>query len=64
MNIAYYREKGSLSKQKVKLDDGIFVKADLKRLYKEEGKIFWDITLTEGKNREIKRIFKLNEFST
>ncbi|MAX12804.1 MAG: pseudouridine synthase [Candidatus Marinimicrobia bacterium] len=38
-------------------DDGTFVKADLKRLQKEDGKIFWDITLTEGKNREIKRIF-------
>tara|TARA_Y100001970_G_C13960586_1_gene712933 strand:- start:162 stop:860 length:699 start_codon:yes stop_codon:yes gene_type:complete len=45
-------------KKGIQLDDGIFVKADLKRLYKEEGKIFWDITLTEGKNREIKRIFK------
>ena len=44
-------------KKGVRLDDGTFVKADLKRLQKEDGKIFWDITLTEGKNREIKRIF-------
>ena len=34
-----------------------FVKADLKRLDKKDGKIFWDISLTEGKNREIKKIF-------
>ena len=45
-------------KKGIRLDDGIFVKANLKRLYKEDGKIFWDISLTEGKNREIKRIFK------
>jgi len=44
-------------KKGIRLDDGVFVKADLKRLYKEDGKIFWDISLTEGKNREIKRIF-------
>ena len=36
-------------KKGVRLDDGTFVKADLKRLQKEGGKIFWDITLTEGK---------------
>tara|TARA_B100000131_G_scaffold250450_1_gene243855 strand:- start:2033 stop:2731 length:699 start_codon:yes stop_codon:yes gene_type:complete len=44
-------------KKGLRLDDGIFVKANLKRLQKEDGKIFWDISLTEGKNREIKRIF-------
>ncbi|MAV64991.1 MAG: pseudouridine synthase [Candidatus Marinimicrobia bacterium] len=45
-------------KKGVRLDDGDFVKASLKRLAKEDGKIFWDISLREGKNREIKRIFK------
>ena len=44
-------------KKGIYLDDGSFVKARLKRLYKKDGKIFWDIRLTEGKNREIKRIF-------
>ena len=34
------------------------MKADLKRLHKEDGQIFWDIVLMEGKNREIKRIFE------
>ena len=46
-----------LLKKGLRLDDGTFVKADLRRLQKEDGKIFWDISLTEGKNREIKRIF-------
>ena len=44
-------------KKGLRLDDGTFVKANLNRLQKEDGKIFWDISLTEGKNREIKRIF-------
>ena len=44
-------------KKGLRLDDGTFVKANLRRLQKEDGKIFWDISLTEGKNREIKRIF-------
>ena len=35
-------------KKGIRLDDGAFVKADLKRLYKKDGKIFWDITLSEG----------------
>ena len=30
----------------------------MKRLHKENGIIFWEIKLTEGKNREIKRLFK------
>jgi len=44
-------------KKGVRLEDGDFVKANLARLAREDGKIFWRITLTEGKNREIKRIF-------
>ena len=42
----------------ITLDDGDRVKAFFKRLDKKDGKIFWDILLTEGKNREIKRIFE------
>ena len=41
-------------KKGIRLDDGVFVKANMERLYKKDGKIFWDISLTEGKNREIK----------
>ena len=44
-------------KKGIRLDDGVFVRADLKRLDKKDGQIFWNIILTEGKNREIKRIF-------
>ena len=39
------------------LDDGVFMRAHFNRLGKEDGRILWDIVLTEGKNREIKRIF-------
>ena len=45
-------------KKGIKLDDGTRVKASIRRLDKEGGKILWDITLTEGKNREIRRIFE------
>ncbi|MBJ48007.1 MAG: pseudouridine synthase [Candidatus Marinimicrobia bacterium] len=41
----------------IKLDDGDFVTAKIKRVDKKEGKFLWDITLREGKNREIKKIF-------
>jgi len=44
-------------KKGFRLDDGVFMKARFNRLGKEDGKILWDIVLTEGKNREIKRIF-------
>ena len=44
-------------KKGIRFEDGVIMKADLKRLYKEDGQIFWDIVLMEGKNREIKRIF-------
>jgi len=52
-------ENENLSKVKkgIQLDDGTRVKAFIKRLDREGGKIFWDIILTEGKNREIRRIF-------
>ena len=51
-------EKLSKVKEGIQLDDGVRVRAQIKRLHKESGKIFWDIILTEGKNREIKRIFE------
>ena len=44
-------------KKGVRLEDGTYAKAHLKRLYKEKNKIYWDISLNEGKNREIKKIF-------
>ena len=41
----------------VRLKDGDFVTAKIKRIDKKDAKFIWDITLTEGKNREIKKIF-------
>ena len=41
----------------VRLEDGDFVTAKIKRIDKKDSKFIWDITLTEGKNREIKKIF-------
>ena len=41
----------------VRLEDGDFVTAKIKRIDKKDAKFIWDITLTEGKNREIKKIF-------
>ena len=41
----------------VRLEDGDFVTAKIKRIDKKDTKFVWDITLTEGKNREIKKIF-------
>ena len=44
-------------KQGLRLEDGTYVKADLKKINKEKNNIYWDILLNEGKNREIKKIF-------
>ena len=60
----YVKTKGKIEKhflKKIKngyrLEDGTKVKADIK-LISHSGNIFeWDISLKEGKNREIKRIF-------
>ena len=60
----YVKTKGRIESQflnKIKdgyrLEEGVKVKADIK-LISHSGNIFeWDISLTEGKNREIKRIF-------
>ena len=39
------------------LDDGMRVKADIRLISHSDQQFEWDIILTEGKNREIKRIF-------
>ena len=44
-------------KKGIRLEDGMYVKADLKKMYREKNEIYWDISLNEGKNREIKKIF-------
>ena len=50
-----------LEKIKIGINDSIVgkIKADIKLLKNENKSFVWDITLKEGKNREIKRIFKL-----
>ena len=60
----YVKSKGRIENEFLKkikngytLDEGTRVKASIK-LLSHSGNIFeWDIALTEGKNREIKRIF-------
>ena len=47
----------SLSKG-IKIDNNIVVQGKIKRLGKKGGLIHWQVTLCEGKNHEIKRIFK------
>ncbi len=42
----------------ISIGSGQVAKGKMKRLHKENGIIFWEIKLTEGKNREIKRLFK------
>ena len=42
----------------IKLDRGDFAKGKIKRLDRYKGRILWEIILTEGKNREVKRIFE------
>jgi len=39
------------------VEDNIKLKAKIKFLSKEKTTYFWDVVLTEGKNREIKKIF-------
>ena len=60
----YVKTKGSIDNiflKKIKngyiLDDGTKVKAQIKLLSQLGNNFEWDITLKEGKNREIKRIF-------
>ena len=60
----YVKTKGRIEDQFLekikygyKLKDGIKVKADIKLVSSSKNIFEWDIALTEGKNREIKRIF-------
>ena len=41
----------------LRVDDRIKYTATIHYLSSEKNKFFWDVTLTEGKNREIKKIF-------
>jgi len=56
-NIDISVESCSKLKKGIRLENGMHAKADLKKMYKEKNKIYWDISLNEGKNREIKKIF-------
>ena len=47
----------SLSKG-MKIDNGLVVRGKIKRLCKKGGLIHWKVILSEGKNHEVKRIFK------
>ena len=42
----------------MQLERGEYAKGSIKRLDRYKGRILWEVTLTEGKNREVKRIFE------
>ena len=52
------RDKHSQLSKGLKLDDGTKAHGRLMRLGKKGGLIYWKVILQEGKNHEVKRIFK------
>ena len=52
------REKRGLLSNGLDLGDGTKVRGKLQRLNRKGGLIYWKVVLKEGKNHEVKRIFK------
>ena len=53
-----YREKRGLLSKGLDLGDGTKARGELQRLERKGGLIYWKVVLKEGKNHEVKRIFK------
>ena len=53
-----YRDKRGLLSKGLDLGDGTKAKGELQRLDSKGGLIYWKVVLREGKNHEVKRIFK------
>ena len=56
LNISWDK-RGNLSKG-LDLGDGTIARGELQRLGRKGGLIYWKVVLKEGKNHEVKRIFK------
>ena len=50
-------QKLKLIKNGIRLDNAEIAKGRIRRLEKKEKKVIWELILTEGKNREVKRLF-------